>query len=182
MSATQILARILVGAIAFVVAGCANETPAPLTVSQINSTLERAPGSKMYQSVDFGMGAEQYDYPKSTVPTRKKVQLYDSSGECSTGKATFWVVNLEGEAAAEYTYDGKQLESLSPESSASFFNHCAVSAQSGDVAFTASHQVEVFKGGSQSNMTSYPVSQTPGHAGYDLANSLYVDAAGPNKE
>jgi hypothetical protein len=182
MSTRQIRARIFAGAIAFAVAGCANATPLSPTISQINVTPQRSPSSKTYQWIDFGMGAHQYDYPKSTAPTRKKVGLYDSSGECSTGRTTFWAVNVEGEAAEEYSYDGKYIRSLSPKTSASFFERCAVSAKSADIAFTASQQVVVFTGGLQSKMTIYPVSQTPVHAGYDPANNLYIDAIAMSNE
>lgn len=177
----QILTRVLVGAIAFGVTGCANVTPLASTTSQIHANIDRPPSLKTYQWVDFGTAANQYDYPKSSAPTGKKVHLYGSSGECTSGKATFWIVYLEGETAEELSYDGKYIQSLTPTSSASAFQRCAVSG-SGDVAFTAPHQVVIFKHGLQSNMSAYPISQAPDHAGYDAAGDLFIDATSTSKK
>ena len=181
MNASNTLARIFVVAIILAAAGCADVTPPSSIAVKLNATAERPTASRTYQWVDFGMGAHQYDYPKSTAPTRKRVDLYDSGGECSSGTGTFWTVNIEGEAAEEYSYNGKYIRDLIPMGSAEYFNRCAVSVSSGDIAFTASHQIVIFKGGSQSKLTAYPVSQTPAFAGYDPSNNLYVDASGTNK-
>ncbi len=176
MNTSHVPVRVFGGALALALGGCA--TAAPPVLSGWNDVLSAAK-SKTYQWLDNGFAANQYDYPKSNAPTGKKVNLYDSSGECSTGKSTFWIVDLEGEAADEYTYDGKYLRSLSP-SGSNFFDQCAVSAKTGDVAVTASHEVVVFTRGSQTKAKTYSVSESPIYAGYDPKGNLYVDAVARN--
>jgi hypothetical protein len=189
MKTSQVPARVFGGALVFALGGCATAAPSISTgwneelfqVGSAQTFVLPASKSKTYQWLDQGMAADQYDYPKSNAPTRKKVDLYDSSGECSTGKGTFWIVDLEGETADEYTYDGKYIRSLSP-SGSNFFNKCAVSAKTGDVALTASHEIVVFTGGSQTKAKTYSVSESPFYAGYDPKGNLYIDAVSTKDE
>jgi len=189
MKTSQVPALVIGAALVSALAGCAASAPSVSTgwhdaLPQVRSArafVFPAANSKTYQWLDNGFESYQYDYPASTARTGKKVNLYDSGGECSTGKRTFWIVDLEGEIADEYTYDGKLIRYLSP-SGSNFFGQCAVSAKSGDVALTTSQGIVVFTSGSQTKAKTYSLSESPFYAGYDPKGDLFVSAVSTQDE
>jgi hypothetical protein len=184
MNVPQVSARLLVGAIVVTTAACGSGASSVPVVPSGGGTpqmrtltfpRDNAPKSKTYQWVTGSTEAVQYDYPKSTSPIGSISGLNEPTGECTSGKRTFWIVNAGNGDIDEYTYNGKKHLTTLTDTTATIFS-CAVSSKNGDVAVIGyKGRVIVFKGGKQSGAATYNVSGLPYFAGYDAKGDLFID-------